>query len=102
MSLFWQSVMRSRIQHTLSTLHGLVLAVGGTLHLALQVRNKPPVVVGTKKKATMVLRSMGQRFRPTLLDNMTRIVTYWKIWDKHSVKRRRSSNPEMSTDIFCM
>jgi len=32
MSLFRQSVMRSRIQHTLSTLHGLVLAVGGTWH----------------------------------------------------------------------
>ena len=29
MSLFRQSVMRSRIQHTLSTLHGLVLAIGG-------------------------------------------------------------------------
>ena len=29
MSLFRQSVMRSRIQHTLSTLHGVVLAIGG-------------------------------------------------------------------------
>lgn len=32
MSLFRQSVMRSRIQHTLSTLHGLVLAIGGRWH----------------------------------------------------------------------
>jgi hypothetical protein len=30
MSLFRQAVMRSRIQHTLSTLHGLVLAIGGS------------------------------------------------------------------------
>lgn len=29
MSLFRQAVLRSRIQHTLSTLHGLVLAIGG-------------------------------------------------------------------------
>jgi hypothetical protein len=27
-----QAVLRSRIQHTLSTLHGLVLAIGGTWH----------------------------------------------------------------------
>ena len=32
MSLFRQSVLRSRIQHTLSTLHGLVLAIGGRWH----------------------------------------------------------------------
>jgi hypothetical protein len=32
MSLFRQAVLRSRIQHTLSTLHGLVLAVGGAWH----------------------------------------------------------------------
>ena len=32
MSLFRQSVMRSRVQHTLSTLHGLVLAIGGRWH----------------------------------------------------------------------
>jgi len=29
MSLFRQSVMRARVQHTLSTLHGLVLSIGG-------------------------------------------------------------------------
>ena len=29
MSLFRQAVMRTRVQHTLSTLHGMVLAVGG-------------------------------------------------------------------------
>ncbi|WP_051305041.1 IS1380 family transposase [Chitinilyticum litopenaei] len=29
MSLFRQAVLRSRVQHTLSTLHGLVLAIGG-------------------------------------------------------------------------
>ena len=29
MSLFRQTVMRTRVQHTLSTLHGMVLAVGG-------------------------------------------------------------------------
>ena len=33
MSLFRQAVLRSRIQHTLSTLHGLVLAIGGSWHL---------------------------------------------------------------------
>ncbi len=32
MSLFRQAVLRSRIQHTLSTLHGLVLAIGGSWH----------------------------------------------------------------------
>jgi Transposase DDE domain group 1 len=32
MSLFRQAVLRSRIQHTMSTLHGLVLAVGGSWH----------------------------------------------------------------------
>lgn len=32
MSLFRQAVMRSRVQHTLSTLHGLVLTVGGSWH----------------------------------------------------------------------
>lgn len=32
MSLFRQAVLRSRIQHTLSTMHGLVLAVGGSWH----------------------------------------------------------------------
>ena len=32
MSLFRQAVLRSRNQHTLSTLHGLVLAIGGSWH----------------------------------------------------------------------
>lgn len=32
MSLFRQAVLRSRIQHTLSTLHGLILAIGGAWH----------------------------------------------------------------------
>jgi hypothetical protein len=32
MSLFRQAVMRSRIQHTLSTLHGLILAIGASWH----------------------------------------------------------------------
>ena len=32
MSLFRQAVMRSRVQHTLSSLHGLVLAIGGSWH----------------------------------------------------------------------
>ena len=32
MSLFRQAVMRSRVQHTLSTLHGLVLTIGGSWH----------------------------------------------------------------------
>ena len=32
MSLFRQAVLRSRIQHTLSTLHGLVLVIGGSWH----------------------------------------------------------------------
>ena len=32
MSLFRQAVLRSRIQHTLSTLHGLVLNIGGSWH----------------------------------------------------------------------
>ena len=30
MSVFRQTVMRNRVQHTLSTLHGLVLAIGGS------------------------------------------------------------------------
>lgn len=32
MSLFRQAVLRARVQHTLSTLHGLVLAIGGSWH----------------------------------------------------------------------
>ncbi|MDR1276325.1 MAG: IS1380 family transposase [Candidatus Accumulibacter sp.] len=32
MSLFRQAVLRSRIQHTLSTLHGLVLSIGASWH----------------------------------------------------------------------
>ena len=32
MSLFRQAVLRSRIQHTLSTLHGLMLAIGASWH----------------------------------------------------------------------
>lgn len=32
MSLFRQAVLRSRVQHTLSTLHGLVLAIGASWH----------------------------------------------------------------------
>ena len=32
MSLFRQAVLRSRIQHTLSTLHGLVLVISGSWH----------------------------------------------------------------------
>ena len=32
MSLFRQAVMRSKVQHTLSTLHGLVLAIGASWH----------------------------------------------------------------------
>jgi hypothetical protein len=30
MSLFRQAVLRSRVQHTLSTRHGLVLTIGGS------------------------------------------------------------------------
>ncbi len=48
MSLFRQAVMRSRVKHTLSTLHGMVLAVGGAWkgggagksHLLLSVPRK--------------------------------------------------------------
>ena len=47
MSLFRQAVMRTRVQHTLSTLHGMVLAVGGAWkggagnhHLLLSVPRK--------------------------------------------------------------
>jgi hypothetical protein len=32
MSLFRKAVLRSRVQHTLSTRHGLVLAIGGSWH----------------------------------------------------------------------
>ena len=32
MSLFRQAVMRSRVHHTLSTLHGLILTIGGSWH----------------------------------------------------------------------
>jgi len=47
MSLFRQTVMKTRVQHTLSTLHGMVLAVGGAWkggscknHLLLSVPRK--------------------------------------------------------------
>ena len=47
LSMFRQTVMRTRVQHTLSTLHGMVLAVGGAWkngagknHLLLSVPRK--------------------------------------------------------------
>lgn len=50
MSLFRQAVLRSRLQHTLSTLHGLVLAVGGAWHQEAS-QNKLMLSVPRKKRA---------------------------------------------------
>ncbi len=50
MSLFRQAVLRSRIQHTLSTLHGLVLAVGGSWHPD-ESQNKLMLSVPRQKRA---------------------------------------------------
>ncbi|WP_018955122.1 hypothetical protein, partial [Thioalkalivibrio sulfidiphilus] len=50
MSLFRQAVLRSRIQHTLSTLHGLVLAIGGSWHPDVK-QNKLMLSVPRRKRA---------------------------------------------------
>ena len=50
MSLFRQAVLRSRIQHTLSTLHGLVLAIGGSWHQDAS-QNKLMLSVPRRKRA---------------------------------------------------
>lgn len=49
-SLFRQAVLRSRIQHTLSTLHGLILAVGGSRHQDAS-QNKLILSVPRRKRA---------------------------------------------------
>lgn len=50
MSLFRQAVLRSRIQHTLSTLHGLVLAIGGAWHKDTD-QPRPMLSVPRQKRA---------------------------------------------------
>jgi hypothetical protein len=50
MSLFRQAVLRSRIQHTLSTLHGLVLAIGGSWHTNAS-QNRLMLSVPRRKRA---------------------------------------------------
>ena len=50
MSLFRQAVLRSKIQHTLSTLHGLVLAIGGSWHTD-NSQNKLMLSVPRRKRA---------------------------------------------------
>lgn len=50
MSLFRQAVLRCRVQHTLSTLHGLILAVGGSWHPD-QSQNKLMLSVPRRKRA---------------------------------------------------
>ncbi len=50
MSLFRQAVLRSRIQHTLSTLHGLVLAIGGAWHQDAR-QNRLMLSVPRRKRA---------------------------------------------------
>ena len=50
MSLFRQAVLRSRIQHTLLTLHGLVLAIGGSWHHGAS-QNRLMLSVPRRKRA---------------------------------------------------
>jgi len=50
MSLFRQAVLRSRIQHTLSALHGLVLAIGGSWHPDAR-QNRLVLCVPRRKRA---------------------------------------------------
>lgn len=50
MSLFRQAVLRTRVQHTLSTLHGLVLAIGGSWHHDAS-QNKLMLSVPRRKRA---------------------------------------------------
>ena len=50
MSLFRQAVMRNRVQHTLSTLHGLVLAIGGSWHKD-KTQNRLMLSVPRRKRA---------------------------------------------------
>jgi hypothetical protein len=50
MSLFRQAAVRSGIQPTLSTLHGLVLAIGGSWHQDAR-QNRPMLSVPCKKRA---------------------------------------------------
>jgi hypothetical protein len=53
MSLFRQAVLRSRVQHTLSTLHGLVLAIGASWHKDAS-QNRPMLSVPRRKRAWLV------------------------------------------------
>lgn len=53
MSLFRQAVLRCRIQHTLSTLHGLVLAIGGSWHPDAR-HNRLMLSVPRRKRAWFV------------------------------------------------
>lgn len=50
MSLFRQAVTRSRIQHTLSTPHGLLLSIGGAWH-SNSSQNRLMLSVPRKKRA---------------------------------------------------
>ena len=50
MSLFRQAVLRSRTQHTLSTLHGLVLTIGGSWHQDAS-QNRLMLTVPRQKRA---------------------------------------------------
>jgi hypothetical protein len=50
MSLFRQAVLRTRVQHTLPTLHGLVLAIGGSWHHDAS-QNKLMLSVPRRKRA---------------------------------------------------
>lgn len=50
MSVFRQAVLRSRVQHTLSTLHGLVLAIGASWHRS-KGENRLMLSVPRRKRA---------------------------------------------------
>lgn len=50
MSLFRQAVLRSQVQHTLSTLHGLMLTIGGSWHKGAK-QNRLMLPVPRRKRA---------------------------------------------------
>jgi hypothetical protein len=61
MSLFRQAVLRTRVQHTLPTLHGLVLAIDMALGATMPTEQTDALRAPSKTR--LVRRSLKQRLR---------------------------------------
>jgi len=72
MSMFRQTVMRTHVQHTLSTLHGMV--AGRWRRMEKQFRQEPLAIICPEKEAGLVLRPVGQCLRSAMLRNLNKIL----------------------------